>query len=249
MVGFFGKKKIQDSAQLDPDAITAELSKSLASADSPWLKATLKYRDELVNARIQTKNWQRQALLSWLLSVAAVGGMAYIGSLPKIKPYPIEVDHLGRVRAVRALSENDTRIDPERIIVAELDEMIVNLRTVTTDREANNRNISKGLSRLAGAAHTYAYTELRKAPPNEVGTTKTVQVKTYPPLKISDGVWQIEWEELSQNLAGQLIGSAERWKAVITVKLQPNLDDEEIFKKNPYGFQGHQLNWTRVGLR
>lgn len=231
---------------VDPEA--EQVKAALAGPNAPWFKSGAKFYDELLNARTQTKNWQRQALLSWLLSVGALGGMVYVGSLPKIKPYIVEVDQLGRVRAVRALSENDTRIDPERIIVGELSDMITNLRTVTTDREANNRNISKGLSRLTGAAYKYAYTELRKAPPNEVGKTKTLQVKTYPPLKISDGTWQIEWDETSYSFAGEMIGVPEKWKAVVQLKLEPNLDDEDVFGKNPYGFQGHQLNWTRVGL-
>ena len=216
------------------------------SKDAPWFRLNLAFYDVFEHMRIQVKNWQRQSLLSWALSALAVCAMAYLGAQPKIKPYVVEVDKLGRVRAVRALEENDTRHDPERIIAAELQETIVNLRTVTTDREANNRNISSGLSRLDDAAYTYARTELRKAPPNTVGGVKTVMVRTDPPLKISANTWQIEWEETSISLAGEQMGAPERWKAVMQIKLKPNFDDEDEFAKNPYGFKGLQLNWTKL---
>ncbi len=216
------------------------------SKESPWFRSGMAFFDIFEHMRLQVKNWQRQSLLSWALSVIAVCAMAYLGAQPKIKPYVVEIDKLGRVRAVRALEENDTRLDPERIITAELQETIVNLRTVTTDREANNRNVSRGLSRLEDAAYTYARTELRKAPPNAVGGTKTVMVRTDPPLKISPNTWQVEWEETSISLTGEQMGLPERWKAVMQIKIRPNLDDEEEFAKNPYGFKGYQLNWTKL---
>lgn len=221
--------------------------KKPAHRDAPWVMAALAHEDTYLRLAAQVVNWRRFAFGCLGVAAIAISWAGYVGSQSKFVPYLVEVDKLGRTLAVRAVGGNEATSDPSRSVYAELFDLIENLRTVTTDREANNRNLNKGFSRLAGAAANYARTELRKAPPNEVGAAKTVQVQVKAALKLSEKSWQVEWEETSFNLQGEQIGPPEKWKATLLYALEPSGEEEGI-RKNPIGFTVKQLNWAKVIL-
>lgn len=214
--------------------------------DAPWSRAGKEFEDRTLRQQAQVRNWRMFAFLCLAVATFAVGGMAYIGSQSKFVPFLVEVDKLGRTLAVRTVGDKDSLADPAKLQYRELFELIENLRTVTTDIAANNKHIDDGFSRLRGAAANYVRTELRKAPPNEVGTTKTVQVKvkTAFPISGQSNTWQIEWEEHSYDLNGDPM-MMERWKASVNFDMQPS-EDEDVFRKNPMGFFVDNLNWAKV---
>lgn len=225
----------------------ADLVQDVAEADgvdAPWIKAGFQYNDTFLRLSAHARNWRRQAFLGWIIALLAVAGMIYIGSMSKFVPYVVEVNQLGRTVAVRALVGNEATTDAKRMVYREMFDLIENLRTVTTDRTANDDRIDKGFSRLNGAAYAYVRAELKKAPPNDVGATKTVQVQVKTALKLTEKSWQIEWEELSFNLAGESIG-VERWKATVQYDLHPSGDEPDI-RRNPIGFAVSEMNWMKV---
>ena len=219
-------------------------SGSSGDGDSAWTKAGAAYEDTYLRLAAQVANWRMFAFFCLFLAVVAVVGVIYIGSQSKIIPMLVEVDKLGRTLAVRVLDGDDAVTDSKRLVYREMFDLIENLRTVTTDVAANNTNLSKGFSRLSGGATGYARTELRKAPPNEVGTTKTVQVQVKTVLRISDNVQQVEWEEHSFNLKGEEF-AVDKWKATVTYKLVPP-NAEEGIRINPIGFTVYDLSWMKV---
>lgn len=221
--------------------------KTGAGRDAPWVMAGMAHDDTYMRLAAQVVNWRRFGFGCLVLAVIAVGGAIYIGAQSKYVPFVLEVDKLGRTLAVRALTGGEATTDPTRMVYAELFELIENLRTVTTDREANNRNLNKGFARLTGAGATYVRAELRKAPPNDVGGTKTVQVHVKTALKLTEKSWQVEWEEVSRNLQGEQIANPEKWKATVQYELQPGGTEESI-RKNPIGFTVQELHWAKVIL-
>lgn len=232
-MGWFSKTKSNtQSAQIS------------AGVDAPWLKAGMAYNDTFLRLAAQVANWRMFAFFCLFVAAISVGGIVYIGSKSKYIPMLVEVDKLGRTLAVRALTGDDAITDPKRLVYRELFDLIEHLRTVSTDIAANNSDLDKGFSRLTGAAAVYARTELRKAPPNEVGATKTVQIQVKTALPISDNTWQVEWEEHSFNLKGEEIG-VEKWKATVTYKLSPPATEEGI-RINPIGFYVYELSWMKV---
>lgn len=232
-------KKMSMSAQEG-----ADMASSADAAEAPWVRAEMAYDDRYLRMAAQVKNWRLFAFGSLAIAVLAVVGVIYIGAQSKFLPMLVEVDKLGRTIAVRALTGNDAVIDASRTVYREMFDLIENLRTVTTDKNANNDHLDKGFSRLDGAARVYVKTELRKAPPNEVGATKTVQVKVTTALKLTEKTWQIEWEEYSFGLNGESMG-VEKWKATLQYSLQPSGTEEGI-RKNPIGYTVTELNWMKV---
>lgn len=214
-----------------------------SEVDTPWNRAGREYQNTFLQLAVDKANWRFAFFVAMVIAGIAVGGVVYIGSQPKIKPYIVEVDQLGHTLAVRAVTEEDS-VSLKKETYREMKDMIEYLRTVTTDIAANDANIHKGFIRLKGAATAYVRTELRKAPPNTVGESKTVQVKQVEILPISEKTWQVQWEEHSFSLNGEALG-IERWKAIVTFEVSPSEKIEE-FRENPVGFKAVDLHWAKV---
>lgn len=231
------RKKLNAFESAQPEQVRAE-------DDTPWAKAAAAHEDRILRAQAQIANWRMFAFISLGISALAVGGAIWIGSKSKFVPMVFEVDKLGQTVAVKALHGDEAVSDPQRLVYREMFDLIENLRSVTTDRQANNDRLSKGFSRLTGAAERYVRTELRKAPPNEVGATKTVQVLVRSALKLTGKSWQVDWEERSFSLTGEEIG-VERWRATVQYELNPS-GDEKAIRRNPIGFTVTELSWQKV---
>lgn len=230
------RKKSSNAEATEPVQRTGE--------DTPWTKAESAHEDRVLRVQAQIANWRMFAFISLGIAGLAVGGAIWIGSKSKFIPMVFEVDKLGQVVAVKALYGDEAVTDPQRLVYREMFDLIENLRSVTTDRQANNSRLNKGFSRLTGAAERYVRTELRKAPPNDVGATKTVQVIVRSALKLTGKSWQVDWEERSFSLTGEEIG-VERWRATVQYELNPS-PDEKVFRSNPAGFTVPELSWQKV---
>lgn len=222
----------------------SQFAQESTDADAPWVNARIRHENTFLRQAQQIANWRLFAFFSLGIGAIAVGGIIYIGSQSKFIPYLVEVDKLGRTIAVRALDGSDATTDPRRLVYREMFDLIENLRTVTTDRLANDDRIDKAFTRLDGAANNYARSELKKARPNEIGATKSVQVKVKTALKLAGKSWQVEWAEHSFNLNGDEIG-VEQWRATVQYELAPS-SDPAIFQRNPMGFTVTELNWQKV---
>lgn len=237
----FFKKKSRIASDAFPEATNTSPS---SNVDSPWMRAQHQHDDTFLRLASHAANWRLFAFCAIGISVLSVLGVIYMGSQSKYIPMLVEVDKLGRTIAVRAVTGNDAITDSSRYVYREMFDLMENLRSVTTDRVANNDRIARGFSRLTGAAETYAKNELRKALPNDVGQTKTIQVKVKTALKLTGKSWQIEWEEHAFTLAGE-ISSIETWRATLQYELIPS-GEEESLRINPVGFVVSDLSWQKV---
>jgi len=198
-----------------------------------------------MRAQAQVRNWRLFAFFSLFIAGIAVSGAVWIGGKSKFVPMVFEVDNLRRTVYVKTLGGDEAATPVDRIVYSEMFELFENLRSVTTDREANNARLRKGFSRLTGAAATYVRAELRKAPPNEVGASKTVQVTVRSALKLTGKSWQVDWDETSFGLDGKQLGDPEHWRATLQNDLNPS-NDEKVFRSNPSGLQIPELSWQKV---
>lgn len=224
-----------------PEPASSDTNARPSDIETPWTLAEKLHEDRTLRVQAQIKNWRIFAFMCLFVAAIGVSGAVWIGMQSKYVPMVIEVDKLGQTLAVRALHGDAAITDPARLAYREMFDLIENLRTVSTDRQANNDRIKKGFSRLRGAAEKYVRTELRKAPPNEVGATKSVQVRVRSALKTAGKTWQIDWEERSYSLAGDLL-STEMWRATVQYELNPS-SEERIFRGNPIGFEVPDLTW------
>lgn len=236
MISIFKKKPKAQSPDLKAEATKDE--------ESPWTKANQAYNDRVLRMGAQIANWRKATFLMGVIALASVGGLIYLGAQPKFVPYTIEVDKLGQTLAVKAINGDEALTDKNRLVYREMFDLITNLRSVTTDRQANNDRLTNGFSRLEAAAKKYARDELRKAPPNVVGGTKTVQVKVRSALPLTGKSWQVDWEEHSFSLGGEALG-VERWRSTMQYELKPT-GDEKTMRSNPIGFTVPEMSWQKI---
>lgn len=241
-MGIFKKKEKAVVPASAPDGGGA--APGMPAQDAPWVRAGYQYNDTFLRLAAQAANWRLFAFFSSGIALAAVAGVIYVGSQSKFIPMLVEVDKLGQTLAVKAVTGDLAITDSSRLVYREMFDLIENLRSVTTDREANNSRLSKGFSRLSNSARAYVRAELLKAPPNEVGAKKTIQVKVKTALKLKGKSWQIDWEEDSYALNGELLG-VENWRATLQYELQPSGDEKQI-RTNPIGFVVPELSWQKV---
>lgn len=239
MKNIFAKKN--NEANLESSSAEKE---SLQAQDTPWSKASVAHESRILRVQAQIANWRMFAFFCLFLAFVSLGGMIWTAMQSKFIPMVMEVDKLGQVLVVKALNGDEAVSDPRRLVYREMFDLIENLRTVTTDRQANNDRLSKGFSRLSGSAERYVRTELLKAPPNVVGASKTVQVIVRSALPLTGKSWQIDWEEHSRNLAGEEAG-VERWRATVQYELNP-AGEERLFRRNPIGYVVTELSWQRL---
>ena len=214
------------------------------SQDAPWVRAGMQHNDTFLRLAAQVANWRMLAFSAMVVAAMAVCGVIYIGSQSKYIPMLVEVDKLGQTLAVKAVTGDLAVSDTSRLVYREMFDLIENLRTVTTDRHANNSRLTKGFSRLSNSARKYVNTELQKNPPNETGTKKSVQVKVKTALKLAGKSWQIDWEEYTYALNGELL-STENWRATLQYELVPSGEEKNI-RTNPIGFVVPELSWQKV---
>lgn len=226
------------------DPLTVATADTSSHQESPWTRANNAFNDRTLRQGAQIANWRKATFLMACIALTSVCGLIYVAQQPKFVPMPILVDKLGQTLAVKALYGDEAITDKNRLVYREMFDLITNLRSVTTDRVANNDRLTLGFSRLEGAAAKYVREELRKAPPNIVGATKTVQVKVRSAMPLTGKSWQIDWEEHSFNLAGEAIG-VESWRSTLQYDLKPT-GDEKVIRTNPIGFKAMEMSWQKI---
>jgi type IV secretory pathway TrbF-like protein len=69
--------------------------------ENPYLSARRTWNSQVERAFAAAHTWQIIGIIGMLIGLGGVGGMVWLGSLPRFTPYIIEVDKLGEAVAVR----------------------------------------------------------------------------------------------------------------------------------------------------
>jgi len=229
-------------------SISAEPGKALAniaaqSELNPYVEARREWNERYGDYIQQAHHWRTMAVVSGLVALIAVIGMAYIGAQNKIVPYVVEVDKLGQVAAI-AKADHPAAVDP-RVMKAYLARFVADWRTVTIDRQAQKGAIDRVYAMLpSGSIALNKLNDYFKAQnPFSVATKQTVAVAVTNLLPISDKTWQVEWQEVTRDLRGELQSNV-RMKVSIIVGITPPTD-ESLILINPLGVYITDLNWSQ----
>lgn len=64
--------------------------------ENPYLSGRRSWNDHMESVAASRNMWQILAILSLMITLAAVGGIIHIGSQSKFIPYVVRIDNLGR---------------------------------------------------------------------------------------------------------------------------------------------------------
>ncbi|QDQ27582.1 conjugal transfer protein [Chitinimonas arctica] len=243
LVGNFMPGRDQPRSLVAEPTSTVTVGKRPAAETNPYVEARREWNERYGDYIKQAHNWRLCALVSSLVALTAVVGLAYVGGQSKIVPYVVQVDKFGSAVAVG--SADKVAPTDEKVVKAYLARFITDWRTVTTDHVTAKSAIERVYAMMAsGSPALTKMNEYFKANnPFLVAEKIMVSVEVTSVLPISDHTWQLEWIEVTRDLRGELKSNVRMRASILVDKTPP--EDERLFLINPLGVYATDLNWVQ----
>jgi type IV secretion system protein TrbF len=225
-------------------AVNDAMGRTESISPNPYLAARKEWDERYGGLIKRAQHWRAAALLALLVALAEAVVIVGIATRPKTVPYVVAVDSLGRVVASGAV-ERSSPVD-QRMKVAALTRWIQDLRCVTSDGLAQRGAIDRVYAMVgSGTAAQTVVTEFYRAnQPFERANKETVQVEVNTVLPTTEHTYEVDWTETARDSGGGLISVA-RWKAVLTVAVNPPAD-ETVLQVNPFGLFVMNVSWSKL---
>jgi type IV secretion system protein VirB5 len=218
--------------------------KEEGSGKSPYLAArdewNERYRDLIVAAR----NWRLLAMTSSVVALVAVLGLIVIGAKPKVIPYIVAVDNLGKV--VSQGTAVQASVADDRLKRAALWSWVQDWRMVSSDASVEKNAIERVYAQIGNGtpAAIRISDAYRDGSPLKLAQTETVSVNVRALYASSKDSYEVEWTETTFDLKGEQIGT-QNYKGVITISIHPP-EDEGLARVNPLGIYVTNVSWSKV---
>jgi type IV secretion system protein VirB5 len=218
--------------------------KGEGSGKSPYLAArdewNERYRDLIVAAR----NWRLLAVTSSVVALVAVLGLIVIGAKPKVIPYIVAVDNLGKV--VSEGTAVQASVADDRLKRAALWSWVQDWRMVSSDATVEKNAIERVYAQIGNGtpAAIRISDAYRDGSPLKLAQTETVSVNVRALYASSKDSYEVEWTETTFDLKGEQIGT-QNLKGVITISIHPP-EDEGLARVNPLGIYVTNVSWSKV---
>jgi len=188
------------------------------------------------------KNWRLAFFAVLFCAGLFAAGLVYVTSKQQVVPYIVEVDAAGSARALAELRAQT--VEDPLVIQALLRKWVQDIRTLTTDAEANHRRTQEAYGMALDSAQKTIGQYFREHPPEETtqrGRRFPVKITLQP---VSARTWRVRWHEQFVSVEGQVMEDTE-WEAVIEVALvMPTTSDER--HRSPLGVWVATLQWNPV---
>jgi type IV secretory pathway TrbF-like protein len=215
------------------------------SGENPYLAARAEFVSVFLDQAKARRNWQLAAFALLVLLGVVLSAYVRLASEARITPYVVEVDRLGQAVAFGP-AERLARSEP-RLIAYQLALLVRNLRTVSSDFEAEKRSLFAAYAFVAGAAHATldAYFLDPAHDPRVLGRGSTRQVQVTSVLQVpGTESWKVAWTETEQP---RFVGSPRTaaWEGYFRVETHPPKTTEAVLT-NPLGLYVTEINWTQL---
>jgi type IV secretory pathway TrbF-like protein len=214
---------------------------------NPYLAARRAWNSQIDRAFSSLHAWQLVGVASLLIALASVAGVIYIGSQAKFVPYVIEIDKLGDAVAVGP-AQSAGQADP-RVVRASLASFIAHARQVTPDLDIQRQSVFGVYAHLKTKdPATQKMNEFlgddSPTSPFKRAATLTVATEISTVLPISATSWQVDWQEITHDRDGGLIGKPVSMRAVLEIYIEPLIDARQSdIQRNPLGIFVRDYNW------
>lgn len=194
--------------------------------------------------------WQTMAILSLMITLAAVGGIIHIGSQSKFIPYVVQIDNLGEAIAVTR-ADMAAPADP-RVIHASVASFINDLRMVTPDIALQRRAIFRAYAMLSSDDPATAKTNVwlngtDTSSPFKRAANETVNIEIVSVIPQSSETWQVIWKELVYDRQGHPKEPPFIMRALLTIYTidsTANTTEKQI-RNNPLGIYVRDYSWAK----
>jgi len=225
-------------------ALTQQSNLKEDSFSSPYLVARREWDERYGGLIKRAQQWRTTAILALLVALGEAIVIIGVATRPRIAPFVVAVDSLGRVAAAGA-AERNSPVD-ERMKQAAITQWVLDMRGVTSDGLAERAAIDHVYAMIGSqsAAQTIVTDYFRANQPFERGSRETVQVEVNAILPNSPHSYEVDWTETQRSLDGKPI-SSDKWKGIFTVAINPSTD-EAVLRVNPFGIYIMDISWSKI---
>jgi type IV secretion system protein TrbF len=225
------------------EKVTKEVAEE-KSLGSPYLIARREWDERYGGLIKRGEQWRVAAVLALIVAVVEAIVIIGVATRPRIAPYVVAVDSLGRVSAAGAI-DGSSSVD-EHMKQATVTQWVQQLRGVTSDGQAERAAIDHVYALIGSqsAAQTIVTDYFRANQPFDRGSRETVQVQVNAILPNSPHSYEVDWTETQRTLDGKPIAS-DRWRGIFTVAINPPTD-EAVLAVNPFGIYLMDVSWAKV---
>ena len=218
--------------------------------ENPYLSGRRSWNDHMESVAASRNMWQILAILSLMITLAAVGGIIHIGSQSKFIPYVVQIDNLGEAIAV-SRADMAAPADP-RVIHASVASFINDLRMVTPDIALQRRAIFRAYAMLSSDDPATAKTNVwlngtDTSSPFKRAANETVNIEIVSVIPQSPETWQVIWRELVYDRQGHPKEPPFIMRALLTIysiDSTANTTEEQI-RNNPLGIYVRDYSWAK----
>ena len=233
------------------DAETEVAGATLAAKEkvnNPYLNARRSWNGHVMGVMSSLQVWQTVGIVSLLIVMGAVGGIAHIGAQSKIIPMVFQQDASANTVSVTLLD----RV-PDAVLTdyqAAVTNFITNTRLVTPDVSLQRKAILAGYAYLApqDPATMKANEFLNGSPernPFNRAANETVSIEIRSALPQTKDTWQVDWTETVRSRDGSAKGKPYNMRALLNVYQNKDMAvDGNTFVNGHFIFI-RDFNWSK----
>lgn len=212
---------------------------SAAPEATPYQRAGQVWDERMGLSLAHARNWRRIAFANLALAAFLGAGWWAQSRQAVVRPFVVEVSEWGETQKITAL---DGRYEPTSAQISHaLATWIRQVRSKPTDPVVIRQNWLAAYDLLTPKAASFLNAWAQSHDPfAEVGR-EAVEVAVLSVVRRSERSFDLQWRE-TRFVGGQQAGQA-RWRALITVRLQPPKTEAELMK-NPLGIRIEDVSWT-----
>ena len=245
----------------DIQRVEMQENESIIQTESnPFLDNKLHLDYQMQRVIADNKSLRQQRVVLCVLLITSILGLVYLGNQTKIEAIVTMVDDKGqRIQPInlREMKDVDQR---DKILSKTIEDMLINLRTVTPDRNLQYELAKKALNYVANDSQAYKLiiNSLKESNPNSPYITGKKMMVT-PVIKSvmkqniilnndkqKRSALVIEWRERVNDLNGSYIQTSE-YKGTFIFDVIPPTTEAEI-TRNPFGIQVNTIQIVPVRI-
>ena len=205
-----------------------------------YQKAAQIWDNRIGAATVQAGNWRLMALCASLSTLALTGGIIWQSSQSRVKPYVVEVDTLGQVKAVQPATASYSPTDAQ--VSWYLGRFITDVRGLSIDPVVARQNWQEAYGFATGHAVAFLNAEAQANDPFAGIGQRSTSVSITSVVRASPTAFQVKWQE--QAFTQGIPAGVTHWTAILTVQ-QSLPRQEAILRKNPLGIYVTDMAWSQ----
>lgn len=218
------------------------LFKKSHSVENPHITSNngrREWNDRYDNLAKSRRYWQVAFAAAISLAIIQSFFMGRMALRTSIQPFVVAANQ-GMPYAI--LPVNPVSADDSRIVNYALNQFIMNVRSVVSDKEAEKNILTKVYAYSAKQTKVFLRDYFNAHDPFKAANQYTVSIQIVNSLPISKNTWQITWDEIKKDSTGSKLIEKSRWLAQLHYEL--GSVSPHFMTDNPFGIYITEITWS-----